>query len=232
MCLNGYSVEATALTRDPQAVGGFAAHHVGTVHAIETPGAPALRGAPREARAAWVFPGSQTGPSPWKNKDGMKHEVVRNLTPTELIFSVTPLCPRPGARSARTVMARAVRAERRLLDGRILAPVGETGGEVNAATRFAFSQADSLIWARYAGGGVRLGFLIGRIRRRRLEFRYVQMNDRGEVSAGHSVDAVVILRDGRVRLEEHWWWDTKPGEGRSVLEEIRSDKLATAIRGS
>ena len=105
-------------------------------------------------------------------------------------------------------------------DGRRFAPVGETGGEVGAGTVFEFGQDGDLVWARYAGGGIRLGFLVGTLAGDVLSFRYAQVGLTGETATGHSTDRVELLPDGRLRLHETWEWESRPGSGTSTLEEI------------
>lgn len=95
-----------------------------------------------------------------------------------------------------------------------------SGGEVGTETIFEFSQEVDLIWARYAGGQVRLGFLVGTNSGMELNFRYTQLNSAGETSTGHSQDQIEILSDGRIRLHEIWSWDSHKGNGTSTLEEI------------
>lgn len=108
-----------------------------------------------------------------------------------------------------------------MLDGRRFAPAGETGGDVGAGTVFEFGQDGELVWARYAGGGVRLGFLVGTLDGDVLTFRYAQVSAAGESATGHSTDRVEVLPDGRLRLHETWAWDSREGSGTSVLEEIQ-----------
>jgi hypothetical protein len=109
------------------------------------------------------------------------------------------------------------------LDGRRFRAAGSvTGGEVGAETVFEYHQDGDLIWARYAGGAVRLGHLVGRRRGDTLEFRYSQLNTAGETSSGHCHSTIHILNDGRVQLRESWRWESRPGEGTSVVEEIVS----------
>ncbi|CAM5538315.1 N-acetylglutamate synthase OS=Streptomyces glaucescens OX=1907 GN=SGLAU_09595 PE=4 SV=1 [Streptomyces glaucescens] len=55
------------------------------------------------------------------------------------------------------------------------------------------------------------------------DFRYVQLKHDGTTSSGHCVSRVVELPDGRVRLEESWEWESQPGRGTSVVEEIPAD---------
>jgi hypothetical protein len=45
-------------------------------------------------------------------------------------------------------------------------------GEATAATTFEYHELDGVVWARYEGGAIRLGFLVGTRVGDRLEFRY------------------------------------------------------------
>ena len=93
-------------------------------------------------------------------------------------------------------------------------------GEATPATVFAYHEADGLVWARYEGGVIRLGFLVGTRDGDRLEFRYSQLNESGETASGRCRTTISSLRDGRLRLDEEWAWETKPGAGTSAVEEI------------
>jgi len=108
------------------------------------------------------------------------------------------------------------------LDGRFFSPAAK-GAEAEASpeTTFEYHERDGLIWARYQGGAVRLGFLVGTREGDRLDFRYAQVNESGETASGHCATVVSTLPDGRVRLDETWEWESKPGSGTNVTEEVR-----------
>ena len=95
------------------------------------------------------------------------------------------------------------------LDGRSFrdvspAPAGDVGGE----TVFTYHEdADGTVWARYEGGSVRLGFLVGTRDQDGLDFRYAHVTDDGDTATGH-------------RLHETWAWDSREGSGTSVVEEV------------
>lgn len=109
------------------------------------------------------------------------------------------------------------------LEGRAFRSAGAVeGGEVSAETLFEYHETDGLVWARYAGGTVRLGFLVGTRTGDRLDFRYAQVNDAGETAVGHCRSDVERLADGRLRLHETWEWESRPGTGTSVVEEVPS----------
>jgi hypothetical protein len=73
-------------------------------------------------------------------------------------------------------------------------------GEASAATMFEYHEDNGLVWARYQGGAVRLGFLVGIREGDRLDFRYSQLNESGETSNGRCSTTLSVLLDGRIRL--------------------------------
>jgi hypothetical protein len=90
-------------------------------------------------------------------------------------------------------------------------------GEADVATVFEYHERDGLIWARYEGGAVRLGFLVGTREGERLDFRYSQLNGNGETSSGHCSTTISTLADGRLRLDEDWAWESKSDAGTSAV---------------
>jgi hypothetical protein len=94
-------------------------------------------------------------------------------------------------------------------------------GEASAETVFEYHENGDLIWARYQGGAVRLGYLVGTRDGDRLDFRYSQLNRSGETANGHCSTTLSVLSDGRLHLDETWSWESKPGSGTSAAEEIR-----------
>jgi hypothetical protein len=93
-------------------------------------------------------------------------------------------------------------------------------GDVDARTRFDYHQDGDLIWARYQGGAIRLGFLVGRREGDRLDFRYSHLDAGGRTSNGHCVSRIETLADGRLRLRERWQWESRAGEGVGVVEQV------------
>jgi hypothetical protein len=107
------------------------------------------------------------------------------------------------------------------LDGRRFRSVANEGGEVGAETVFSYAEdAGGDVWASYSGGGIRRGYLVGRRDGDRLDFRYAQLNDAGRTATGHCVATVSTLPDGRLRLDETWEWESRPGSGTSAVEEL------------
>jgi hypothetical protein len=99
------------------------------------------------------------------------------------------------------------------------------GGEVNAETLFEFAQDGSVVSARYAGGHVRLGYLVGTISAEGINFRYAQVGQDGRLDGGYSFCEMSRMADGRIRLLEHFKWDSRVGSGANVFEEIENDSL-------
>lgn len=107
------------------------------------------------------------------------------------------------------------------LDGRTLVGVAnDEAGEVDEETTFEFEQTGGRIRARYSGGSIVEGQLLGTIDGREWDVRYVQQTADGETATGHSVGEISVLADGRVRVEDEWEWESREGAGETVLEEI------------
>jgi hypothetical protein len=107
------------------------------------------------------------------------------------------------------------------VDGRRFAAVADVvAGEVGADTVFVYHERDGEVWGQYAGGLIRRGHLVGTRTGDRLDFRYVQLNTSGQTSTGHCLSTVTQLPDGRLRLDEVWQWESRPGSGTSVVIEL------------
>lgn len=101
------------------------------------------------------------------------------------------------------------------------------GGDVGGDTVFEYHEhADGTVWARYEGGAVRLGYLVGTRAGDVLDFRYAHVTTAGETAAGHCTSRIVVLPDGRIRLEERWQWESKEGAGESVVEEVAAHRTS------
>lgn len=109
------------------------------------------------------------------------------------------------------------------LDGRIFRDVTDVRvGDVGEETTFEYHQhEDHTVWARYEGGAVRLGYLVGVRTDDSLAFRYVHITLSGETAAGRCTSTIEQLPDGRLRMCETWEWESKAGSGTSVVEELR-----------
>jgi hypothetical protein len=107
------------------------------------------------------------------------------------------------------------------LDGRRFRPAaGVTGGDVGSETIFEYAEEDGIVHARYGGGAVRLGFLVGTRAADVLRFRYAQLRADGTTATGRCESRIETLEDGRLRLHETWAWESQDGAGTSVVEEV------------
>jgi hypothetical protein len=102
----------------------------------------------------------------------------------------------------------------------------DAGGAVSAATAFVFEQLDGVVSARYRGGAIVDGYLIGHLAGASLHFRYVQADGNGRLDAGVSDGTIERLADGRLRLVERFKWITRPGGGTNVFEEVRPEAVS------
>jgi len=107
------------------------------------------------------------------------------------------------------------------LDGRRFRPAAEVaGGDVGAETIFEYVEEDGIVHARYGGGAVRLGFLVGTREGDLLRFRYAQVRGDGTTATGRCESRIETLVDGRLRLHETWAGESHDGAGTSVVEEV------------
>jgi len=107
-------------------------------------------------------------------------------------------------------------------DGRVFRPVSSSeNGETSAETVFAYRQRGRIVSATYGGGEIETGHLLGLVDDDgRLDFRYHQVNARGELMTGRCTSTPEVLADGRIRLHERWQWTSGDmSSGRSVIEE-------------
>ncbi len=93
-------------------------------------------------------------------------------------------------------------------------------GEVNQDTVVEFTQEGNLLSARYAGGKVRLGCLVGRIQATKGSFRYAQVDVEGHIDGGSSTFEIKTTGCGKLQLIEHFQWDSRPGSGTNTFEEL------------
>ncbi|HEV2287450.1 MAG TPA: hypothetical protein VGR81_00695 [Candidatus Acidoferrales bacterium] len=108
------------------------------------------------------------------------------------------------------------------LDGRVMfVSATDDRGVVGADTRLYFRQKGLRVFARYHGGYVRRGSLVGGISGSELAFRYTQVETSGQVHGGSSVCELQQGEDGRVRVLEHFTWRTRNGSGTNVFDELR-----------
>ena len=93
-------------------------------------------------------------------------------------------------------------------------------GVVGSETLLRFTQRGPRVAARYAGGRVLRGWLVGRWDEDILRFRYAQREESSTIHGGQSICAVEERADGHLRLIEHFVWTTRPGSGTNVFDEL------------
>ncbi|NJL71836.1 MAG: hypothetical protein HC888_09575 [Candidatus Competibacteraceae bacterium] len=99
----------------------------------------------------------------------------------------------------------------------------DPSGEVGSDTIFHFDQDGSIVTARYAGGKIRIGYLVGKIDGAVLEFRYAQVNVENNIDGGHSTCEIGKLENGELQLIERFKWSSREGTGTNVYEEIKTE---------
>lgn len=92
------------------------------------------------------------------------------------------------------------------------------GGAINQETVFQFSQSGDVVEARYAGGRVTIGRLIGVVTDSTLEFRYTQLHEDNSLHGGHSSCQLERQADDKLRIIEHYQW-ADGGSGTNIIEE-------------
>ncbi len=99
------------------------------------------------------------------------------------------------------------------------AAVTAPGGVINADTFFEFTQEGDIVEAKYRGGKIVSGYLIGRLRGTELEFRYCQTHTDGVIAGGHSVCQVRVNDAGKAEIVEEFEWATG-GKGTNIIREL------------
>ncbi len=107
-------------------------------------------------------------------------------------------------------------------DKRFRSVSNTSSGEVSEETTFYYQQNGSVISARYEGGNIREGNLLGEVEPDgTIQMSYQHYNLNNEFRAGVCVSKPEILPDGKIRLHESWEWTSGiSGSGQSIIEEI------------
>ena len=95
----------------------------------------------------------------------------------------------------------------------------DTASVVSRETVLRFEQVANVVSARYRGGHVIDGYLIGHLNGVHLRFLYVQADTEGRLDAGVAEGLIERLGDGRLRLVEQFQWITRPETGSNIFEE-------------
>ena len=95
-----------------------------------------------------------------------------------------------------------------------------SAGVVNHETIFTFTEEGDVVSAHYAGGKVRLGYLVGLRSGDTLAFRYAQIDTEGHLDGGESNCELALTPEGKLRLLEHFQWESREGVGTNIFEEL------------
>jgi hypothetical protein len=96
-------------------------------------------------------------------------------------------------------------------------------GVVSSDTRLRLIQRGTRLFGRYEGGSIERGCLVGTLSGHALTFRYAQREIAGGIHGGRSICTLELLQDARLRLHEHFTWETREGTGTNVFEQVRGD---------
>lgn len=110
-------------------------------------------------------------------------------------------------------------------NGRIFRGRSNTAnGDVGTETLFYYAQQGDVVSARYTGGSVRDGQLLGTVANDgSLEFCYHHIDVAGALHAGRCRSTPRFEDDGRLVLDEEWQWLTGDrSRGSSVVEEVEA----------
>jgi len=98
-------------------------------------------------------------------------------------------------------------------------------GEVGDDTLFYYSQEKNIISAKYQGGEIIKGELLGmQLEDGRLDFVYHHLNKNGELKVGKCLSNAIKLNNGKVKLFEEWEW-LSGDSSRGTSELIEVDEL-------
>ena len=107
-------------------------------------------------------------------------------------------------------------------NGKLFRPVSNTeNGETSNETVFHYKQTGNLLTADYSGSKITYGHLIGLVDEEgKIDMRYHQVNDSGELMTGICHSTPEILSNGKIRLHENWEWTSgDKSKGLSIIEE-------------
>jgi hypothetical protein len=82
-------------------------------------------------------------------------------------------------------------------------------GVVDSATIFHFEQEGNKVNARYSGGRIGQGYLVGQLNGKSLRFVYCQQRVTGELDHGESECILSVQESGKLKLEENFKMDTE-----------------------
>lgn len=80
-------------------------------------------------------------------------------------------------------------------------------GDVNSATRFYYQQKGKVITAKYEGGIVKVGSIVGQmLSHNEFEICYQHLTVNGELRTGQCKTKIELLENDVIKLIEDWQW--------------------------
>lgn len=131
--------------------------------------------------------------------------------------------PEAAASEVRLLLNRLAGHARDSLDGVVMTgPYGAGDNPTSTGTMFCFNQRGNAVSARYGGGEILDGWLVGKVNSSLslVSFRYLQTWIDGTVDMGESTGNLIRLADGRWRLTMHKPWRSPRGSEVAQLEEV------------
>lgn len=107
-------------------------------------------------------------------------------------------------------------------NNKVFKPVlNSVNGETSEATTFYYQQQGNILTGEYSGGKILYGHLIGLVEDDgKIDMRYHQINDQGQLMTGKCQSIPEILDNGKIRLHETWEWTSGDhSKGKSIIEE-------------
>lgn len=100
------------------------------------------------------------------------------------------------------------------------ASVTAENGVVSADTIFEFAQTNGWVTARYSGGKIVHGYLIGQVDGAKFVFRYCQCDTHGHLDGGQSTCELERRPDGGIRIVERFYWESRGEYGVNIIEDL------------
>jgi len=102
--------------------------------------------------------------------------------------------------------------------------VNTANGDITSATQFYYTQKDHVITAKYEGGIIQIGSIIGQmLTEDTFEIYYQHLTVSGEIRIGQCITKIELLENDVVKLIENWQWlNGDLSKGYSELIEVVS----------
>lgn len=94
-------------------------------------------------------------------------------------------------------------------------------GVVNELTIFSFVQKNNIVSARYSGGKIETGYLVGLMNENKLDFCYCQLQIDGRLDNGNSKCELIFNDEGKILMKEKFNWASRNDDsGENIFKQI------------